>query len=81
MLVYLRALDVVGFKCFGEPFTIQFHDGLNVLVGENGPGKTGIISAIRQLFNDSESGKRIISERDFHKGFEAGADAFEQIQI
>lgn len=34
--MYLRTLDLHGFKCFGEPFTIEFHDGLNVLVGENG---------------------------------------------
>ncbi|WP_122300118.1 ATP-dependent nuclease [Pseudomonas syringae] len=79
--MYLRALDVDGFKCFGEPFTIEFHDGLNVLVGENGAGKTGVISAIRQLFNDSESGKRIISERDFYKGFDVGAVPAESIQI
>ncbi|MGC3130643.1 AAA family ATPase, partial [Pseudomonas aeruginosa] len=38
--MYLRTLDIHGFKCFGEPFTIDFHDGLNVLVGENGAGKT-----------------------------------------
>ncbi|MDR6924360.1 AAA family ATPase [Pseudomonas sp. BE134] len=79
--MYLRALDINGFKCFGERFTIEFHDGLNVLVGENGAGKTGIVSAIRQLFNDSETGKRIISERDFYRGFEAGAVASEQIRI
>lgn len=79
--MYLRALDVRGFKCFGEPFTIEFHDGLNVLVGENGAGKTGVISAVRQLFNDSESGKRIIGEHDFYKGFEAGAFASEELQI
>lgn len=71
--MYLRTLDISGFKCFGEPFSIEFHDGLNVLVGENGAGKTGVISAIRQLFNDSESGKRMISERDFYRGFDAGS--------
>jgi predicted ATP-dependent endonuclease of OLD family len=52
--MYLRTLYIQGFKCFGEPFAIELHDGLNVLVGENGAGKTGVISAIRQLFNDSE---------------------------
>ena len=38
MLMYLRTLDVQGFKCFGETFSIELHDGLNVLVGENGAG-------------------------------------------
>lgn len=36
--MYLRTLDVRGFKCFGELFSIELHDGLNVLVGENGAG-------------------------------------------
>lgn len=79
--MYLRTLDIQGFKCFGEPFAIELHDGLNVLVGENGAGKTGVISAIRQLFNDSESGKRVISERDFYRGFGRDDVAAEEINI
>ncbi|HHW2663580.1 TPA: AAA family ATPase, partial [Pseudomonas aeruginosa] len=69
--MFLRALEIDGFKCFNAGFSIEFHNGLNVLVGENGAGKTGVVSAIRQLFNDSESGKRSIHERDFYRGFEA----------
>ncbi|MNQ54701.1 hypothetical protein D3C85_687740 [compost metagenome] len=38
---------------------------MNVIVGENGAGKTAIISAIRQLFHDSESGRYSISSDDF----------------
>lgn len=79
--MYLRTLDIQGFKCFGAPFTIEFHDGLNVLVGENGAGKTGVIAAVRQLFNDSESGKRLINERDFHRGFDEAAVAAQSIEI
>ena len=45
--MYLRTLDVRGFKCFGELFSIEVHDGLNVQVGENGAGKTGVVSARR----------------------------------
>ncbi|MCO7611443.1 AAA family ATPase [Pseudomonas chlororaphis] len=47
--MYLRRLDVRGFKCFGELFSIELHDGLNVLVGENGAGKTGAVSARRSI--------------------------------
>jgi predicted ATP-dependent endonuclease of OLD family len=68
--MHLRQLDVEGFKSFGNPFVIEFHPGLNILVGENGAGKTGVISALRQLFQDSESGRRSVNERDFHKPFE-----------
>ncbi|WP_036777556.1 hypothetical protein [Photorhabdus aegyptia] len=51
------------------------------MVGENGAGKTGIISAIRQLFNDSESGKRSIRDRDFYRGFTKGVAVAESIHI
>lgn len=79
--MYLRTLAIDGFKCFERNFSVELHDGLNVLVGENGAGKTGIVSAIRQLFNDSESGKRLIHERDFYRGFERGAVPAESIKI
>ncbi|KKX62374.1 ATP-dependent nuclease [Pseudomonas putida] len=71
--MYLRQLEIEGFKNFGSRLTIEFHAGLNVLVGENGAGKTGVINALRQLFQDSESGKRSVNERDFHKSFELDA--------
>ena len=29
--MYLRTLDIIGFKCFGEQFTIEFHDGPRLL--------------------------------------------------
>lgn len=45
--MYLRALDIHGFKCLGEPYTIELHDGLNVLVGVNGAGKPGVVAAVR----------------------------------
>ncbi|WP_237882186.1 ATP-dependent nuclease [Pseudomonas sp. PGPR40] len=71
--MYLRQVEIEGFKSFGRRFTVEFHAGLNVLVGENGAGKTGVINALRQLFQDSESGKRSVNERDFHKSFELDA--------
>lgn len=79
--MFLRTLEIDGFKCFNAGFSIEFHNGLNVLVGENGAGKTGVVSAIRQLFNDSESGKRSIHERDFYLGFEADSVPAETIRI
>lgn len=38
--MYLKQLEIEGFKSFGRRFTVEFHAGLNVLVGENGAGKT-----------------------------------------
>lgn len=73
--MYLRQLEIEGFKSFGRRCAVEFHPGLNVLVGENGAGKTGVVNALRQLFQDSESGKRSVNERDFHKSFELEATA------
>jgi putative ATP-dependent endonuclease of OLD family len=70
--MYLSNLKAEGFRCFGKEFNVQFADGLNVIVGENGAGKTAIISAIRQLFHDSESGRYSITSDDFFSPFVSG---------
>lgn len=67
--MFIYNLSIKGFRCFSEAFCIDFNSGLNVLVGENGSGKTAVISALRQLFIDSESGRYFVTERDFYKGF------------
>ena len=79
--MYLNLLKVSGFHCFENDFNISFSSGLNVIVGENGAGKTAIISAIRQLFQDSESGRYSISYDDFHCGFTNGAISADAFQI
>lgn len=73
--MYLRKLKAQGFRCFDDTFEIEFTDGLNVIVGENGAGKTAIISSIRQLFQDSESGRYSISSDDFFNPFITGGKA------
>ncbi|MBS9834200.1 AAA family ATPase [Vibrio parahaemolyticus] len=69
--MYLSNLKAEGFRCFSKEFNIQLTDGLNVIVGENGAGKTAIISAIRQLFHDSESGIYSVTSDDFFSPFVA----------
>lgn len=68
--MYLEELTINGFRCFGNEFKIKLNPNLNVLIGENGAGKTCIISAVRQLFNDSESGYYSISDKDFYKAID-----------
>ncbi|WP_305809845.1 AAA family ATPase [Photobacterium kishitanii] len=79
--MYLNKLNVKGFRCFEENFEIIFSSGLNVIVGENGAGKTAIISAIRQLFQDSESGKYSINNDDFFCAFTSNAVATSSFSI
>jgi len=67
--MHIETLSIEGFRTFEKPFTVGFNPGLNVIVGENGTGKTAIISAIRQLFIDSEAGRYSVTDQDFHLGF------------
>jgi len=79
--MYIDTLSIEGFRCFPEKIQIDFNSGLNVLVGENGSGKTAIISALRQLFIDSESGRYFVTERDFHKSFAKGSESAKNFTV
>ncbi|KGJ95872.1 ATP-dependent nuclease [Colwellia psychrerythraea] len=79
--MHLNKLVTKGFRCFDDAFTVEFNAGLNVIVGENGAGKTAIISAIRQLFIDSESGRYAVSEIDFHRAFKKESVASDEFTI
>lgn len=79
--MYLSQLRIEGFRCFEKPFSILFSSDLNVIVGENGTGKTAIISAIRQLFQDSESGRYSIGSDDFFCAFGPGSSASQGFSI
>lgn len=67
--MYIKKLSIEGYRCFSELFEINFRKGLNVIVGENGAGKTTIINSFRQLFIDTESGSYNVSSDDFNKPF------------
>lgn len=45
---------------------MHLRKGLNVLVGENGCGKSTVIDAIRMLLNEDEYVRNGISEEDFY---------------
>jgi putative ATP-dependent endonuclease of the OLD family len=67
--MYLRILSINGYKSFCDPFEIQFSKGLNVIVGENGVGKSAVIDAIRLLLLEDEFGRNLVSEGVFHAPF------------
>ena len=54
---------------FSHPVTISFSKGLNLLVGENGCGKSTVIDAIRALLNESEYSRRGIIREDFYNSY------------
>ena len=79
--MHLGILRIEGYKNFREPFEIKFSKGLNVLVGENGVGKSAIIDAIRLLLLEDEFGRNLVSETDFHKPFDKPKEAVDFFQV
>lgn len=80
--MYLSELKIKGYKVFHEEFLIKLNEGMTVLIGENGCGKTAIIDSIRLLLNEDEFGRIGISESHFHRPIdksvrEGGVDSIE----
>ena len=45
--MYINKIYIKNYRNYND-FTMDFHKGLNVIVGSNNSGKTGLLSAIRQ---------------------------------
>src|SRR4030042_548297 len=79
--MYLESLDIEGYKNFRDHFEIKFSKDLNVLVGENGVGKSAVIDAIRLLLLEDEFGRNLVSDSDFHTPFAKPKEPVEFFQI
>jgi chromosome segregation protein len=53
--VYLRRLEVHGFKAFAERQRFEFDNGMSVIVGPNGSGKSNVADAIRWALGEQSS--------------------------
>jgi predicted ATP-dependent endonuclease of OLD family len=63
--MYISALQIEGYKNSQKNSTVALNKGLNILVGENGSGKTAIINALRLILRENES-YFDFSEDDFY---------------
>lgn len=53
--MFLKRLDVIGFKSFAERISVDFVKGVTAVVGSNGSGKSNITDAIRWVLGEQSA--------------------------
>jgi chromosome segregation protein len=53
--LFLKSLDIFGFKSFADRTRVEFADGITALLGPNGCGKSNVVDAVKWVLGEQAS--------------------------